>query len=275
MTNLPEFSLRSSRALLSLALASIVFVSACGSKKTPIPPPPPPGPSASGGGSSTPVAGRPAIASFAVEPSTVARGQSAVLRWSVTGSTTNIAIDHGLGTVPAMGTLSVQPFDTTTYTLTASNFNGDTSATTTLTVTVPPPPPASTIPTEPSTRRGTLESRVQSDLQDALFDYDSNNIREDARVALTNDAAALKRIFSDFPSAVVIVEGHCDERGSAEYNLALGDRRASAARDFLQQLGVPADHLKTISYGKERPACTEADEACYQTNRRAHFSANQ
>ena len=210
-----------------------------------------------------------------MEPSTVARGQSAVLRWSVTGSTNNVAIDHGLGTVPAMGTLSVQPFDTTTYTLTASNLNGDTSATTTLTVTVPPPPPASTIPTEPSTRRGTLESRVQSDLQDALFDYDSNNIREDARVALTNDAAALKRIFSDFPSAVVIVEGHCDERGSAEYNLALGDRRASAARDFLQQLGVPADHLKTISYGKERPACTEADEACYQTNRRAHFSANQ
>ncbi len=275
MTNHPESSLHSNRALLAVALASIVFASACGSKKTPIPPPPPPGPSANGaGGPAAPREGRPVIASFTVEPTTVGRGQSAVLRWSVTASN-NVSIDHGLGTVPAMGTLSVQPFDTTTYTLTASGVNGDTSATTTLTVTVPPPPPASTIPTEPSTRRGTLESRVQSDLQDALFDYDSNNIREDARVALTNDAAALKRIFSDFPSAVVIVEGHCDERGSAEYNLALGDRRASAARDFLQQLGVPADHLKTISYGKERPACTEADEACYQTNRRAHFSANQ
>ncbi len=74
------------------------------------------------------------IASFTVEPTTVARGQSAVLRWSVTASN-NVSIDHGLGTVPAMGTLSVQPFDTTTYTLTASGFNGDTSATTTLTVT--------------------------------------------------------------------------------------------------------------------------------------------
>jgi peptidoglycan-associated lipoprotein len=275
MTNHPESSIRPHRALLTFTLALIAFASAC-DKKTPIPPPPPPAPAATGGGAApaAPREGRPVIASFAVEPTTVARGQSAVLRWSVTASN-NVTIDHGLGTVPASGTLSVQPFDTTTYTLTASGLNGDTSATTTLTVTVPPPPPASTIPTEPSTRRGTLESRVQSDLQDALFDYDSNNIRDDARAALTADAAALKRIFADFPSAVVIVEGHCDERGSAEFNLALGDRRASAARDFLQQLGVPADHLKTISYGKERPACTEADEACYQTNRRAHFAAGQ
>jgi peptidoglycan-associated lipoprotein len=122
---------------------------------------------------------------------------------------------------------------------------------------------------------GTLESRVAADLRDALFDYDSVNIRDDARAALQADAEALKRIFADFPNATINVEGHCDERGSAEYNLGLGDRRASAARDLLAQLGVPAAKLRTISYGKERPQCTEADEACYQKNRRAHLSAGQ
>ena len=108
-----------------------------------------------------------------------------------------------------------------------------------------------------------------------LFDYDSNNIRDDARAALTADADALKRILADFPNATINVEGHCDERGSAEYNLGLGDRRATSARDFLTQLGVPADRLKTISYGKERPVCTESDESCWQRNRRAHFSVGQ
>jgi len=116
---------------------------------------------------------------------------------------------------------------------------------------------------------------VQSDLRDALYDYDSNNIRDDARAALTGDADALKRILADFPNASINVEGHCDERGSAEYNLGLGDRRATSARDFLVQLGIPADRLKTISYGKERPVCTESDETCWQRNRRAHFSVGQ
>ena len=72
-----------------------------------------------------------------------------------------------------------------------------------------------------------------------------------------------------------MVEGHCDERGSAEYNLGLGDGRARAAKDFLVQLGVPADRLRPISYGKERPQCTSADEGCWQKNRRAHFSTGQ
>ena len=112
-------------------------------------------------------------------------------------------------------------------------------------------------------------------LQDAYFDYDKSDIREDARAALTKDAEALKSIFQEFPSAIITVEGHCDERGSAEYNLGLGDRRATAAKDFLVQLGVPADKLKTISYGKERPVCTESNEECWQRNRRAHFSAGQ
>ena len=108
--------------------------------------------------------------------------------------------------------------------------------------------------------------------QDAYFDYDKSDIRDDARAALTRDADMLKRIFAADPSFSVVIEGHCDERGSAEYNLGLGDRRSTSAKDFLVQLGVPADRVTTISYGKDRPVCTDASEACYQRNRRAHLS---
>ncbi len=114
-----------------------------------------------------------------------------------------------------------------------------------------------------------------SEVKDAMFDYDKSDIRADAREALTQDASALKSILADFPNATITIEGHCDERGSAEYNIGLGDRRATAAKDFLVQLGVPADKLKTISYGKERPQCTDANEECYQKNRRDHFAAAQ
>jgi peptidoglycan-associated lipoprotein len=112
-------------------------------------------------------------------------------------------------------------------------------------------------------------------VQDAYYDYDKSDIRSDARDALTRDAAALKSILSDFPNASIVMEGHCDERGSAEYNLGLGDRRASSAKEFLEQLGVPAARLRTISYGKERPQCTESNEPCWQKNRRVHFAAGQ
>jgi peptidoglycan-associated lipoprotein len=259
---------------LSVVLFSIVLLaSGCG-KKTPIPPPPPPAPAAASNGNTAPAGpGMPVIAEFSVEPSTIERGQSAVLRWNVNAST-NVAINNGIGTVQASGNRRIIPADTTTYTLTATGTAGNTTATATVTVTgpAPPPPPSNTNRTG---NKGTLESRAQSELRDALFDYDSNNIRDDARAALTADADALKRIMLDFPTATFNVEGHCDERGSAEYNLGLGDRRASSARDFLIQLGVPGDRLKTISYGKERPVCTEADESCWQRNRRAHLSVGQ
>jgi peptidoglycan-associated lipoprotein len=115
---------------------------------------------------------------------------------------------------------------------------------------------------------------LQQQSQDAYFDYDKSDIRPDAREALTHDAGLLKQIFAQDPNFSVVVEGHSDERGSAEYNLALGDRRASAAKEFLA-LGVSGDRIKTITYGKERPQCTEANEECWQKNRRAHLSAGQ
>ena len=112
-------------------------------------------------------------------------------------------------------------------------------------------------------------------MRDAFFDYDKSDLRADARDALTTGATALKAVLADFPNATIAIEGHCDERGSAEYNLGLGDRRSSSAKDLLVQLGVPADKLKTISYGKERPQCTESDESCWQKNRRVHFTPAQ
>ncbi len=269
--SLPSRSFDLKISSLTFVLALSLFASACG-KKTPVVPPPPPPPAAQGG-APAPVAGRPVISEFIAEPSSVERDQSAILRWTVTGAT-GVSIDHGVGTVTANGTHRLPPATaTTTYMLTASGPGGDATATTTLTVTLPPPPPGPRAPVAP--RGGTLESRVERDLKDAQFDYDSNNIRADARAALSADAEVLKGIFADFPNAVIIVEGHCDERGSAEYNLGLGDRRSTAARDFLAQLGVSNDRLKTVSYGKERPTCTEAAEACWQQNRRAHFSVGQ
>jgi peptidoglycan-associated lipoprotein len=263
-----------SKALsLSCAFLLMGYLSACGGKKAPIPPPPAPPAAATNNTPADTTGQRPVVAQFSAEPSSIERGQSAAVRWSVTNAA-EVSIDNGIGTVQSSGTVRVTPSNTTTYHLTATGPGGTAAATATLTVTAPAPPPPST--NNPvTTSRGTLTSRIESDLQDALFDYDSNDIRADATNALTSDADAMKRIFADFPGATINVEGHCDERGSAEYNLGLGDRRATAARDYLVQLGVPANKLKTISYGKERPVCTESDESCWQRNRRAHFSAGQ
>ncbi len=120
-----------------------------------------------------------------------------------------------------------------------------------------------------------LSEMLASKVQDVFFDYDRSDIREDTRATLTRNSDALKSIFRDYPDRAVLIEGHCDERGSAEYNLGLGDRRASSVKDFLVQLGVPAGQLKTISYGKERPQCTDSNEECWQKNRRAHFASGE
>jgi peptidoglycan-associated lipoprotein len=208
----------------------------------------------------------PLIAAFSAEPSSIERGQSAVLRWSVENAS-SIQIDQGVGAVQAHGTRRVFPTDSTTYTLTAGGPGGRATATATVNVTAPPPPPP-----PPAPPKKTIEERL-AEVRDAYFDYDKYTVREDARAALTSDAEALKSILADFPNAVIAVEGHCDERGSAEYNMALGDRRAAAAKELLVQLGVSGDKLKTVSYGKERPQCTESNEACWQKNRRAHLSA--
>ncbi len=104
-------------------------------------------------------------------------------------------------------------------------------------------------------------------LQDAYFDYDSYELRDDARSALATDAEWLKK----FPTVQILIEGHCDERGTNEYNLALGERRANSAKDYLTSLGLDGGRVKTVSYGEERPSCTDSDESCWTKNRRAHL----
>ena len=255
-------------AVIAMALTLAVFAASC-KKKVPAPPPPPP-PTAPAPPEPTPAA--PTIAQFTAEPSSIQRGQSSTLRWQVNGQTSNISINQGVGTVQATGNTRVNPNNSTTYTLTAAGPGGTTTASTSVTVTAPPPPPPPPPPTAPTI---TLEQRLNTEVQDAFFDYDKSDIRSDARDALTKDADALKSILRDFPNATIMVEGHCDERGSAEYNLGLGDRRSTSAKDFLVQLGVSGDRLRTISYGKERPQCTESNESCWQRNRRAHFSPGQ
>jgi peptidoglycan-associated lipoprotein len=110
-------------------------------------------------------------------------------------------------------------------------------------------------------------------IEDAYFDYDKHTLRPDAINALQADSTELRDILKDYPDYKLTVEGHCDERGSAEYNLALGDARAKAAKDYLVQVGIPGDQLSIISYGKDRPVCQEHDEACWQLNRRIHIVA--
>jgi peptidoglycan-associated lipoprotein len=196
------------------------------------------------------------------EPSTVEKGKSVTLSWS-SDNATELDLAPGVGTVQATGSTSVTPSDSTTYTLTAKGPGGSVTATARVTVTVPPPPPP---PPPPKPREITDEELFPQNVKDAYFDFDKADIRPDAQQVLTSNADWLKA----HPNVSFTIEGHCDERGSEEYNLGLGDRRANAAKNFLVNLGVSADRINTISYGKSRPQCTESDESCWQQNRRAH-----
>jgi len=253
---------------LVLACGLLAFATSCGKKNLArVTPPTPAASNPNPGGGD-----RPVIASFTVEPASIEVGQSVTLRWSVSNAT-DVTIDQGVGAVQSQGSRQLSPRRSTTYTLTANGPGGSDTRSVNLTVSNPPPPPtgASTV-TNPTVSGAEM---LQQQAQDAYFDYDHNDLRPDAREALTHDAELLRKIFAQEPNFVVILEGHCDERGSGEYNLALGDRRANSAQEFLVQLGIPASRLKTISYGKERPQCTDATEECWQKNRRAHLAAGQ
>ncbi len=126
--------------------------------------------------------------------------------------------------------------------------------------------------TMPPEQRATLNEKLAR-LEDALFDYDKSTIRADASTALKDDVGVIRDILANYPTQKLVIEGHCDERGSEEYNMALGDRRAKATEEFLSSTGIPGGQLSVISFGKDRPVCTDAEEGCYQRNRRAHVTA--
>jgi peptidoglycan-associated lipoprotein len=232
--------------LLSFALGALLTLGACGKKAVPPPPPPPPPPPSP-------------TASISVNPNTIQAGQSASLTWQ-TGNATDVSID-GIGAVQPNGSQSVSPSDSTTYHLVAKGAGGSQEATARLTVTqapAPPPPTASSV---------SDEDLFSQNVKDVYFDYDKADVRGDQQSSVQADSQFLNQ----HSNMNITVEGHCDERGSTEYNLALGDSRASAVKSALTAAGVNASRIKTISYGKEKPFCTESNEACWQQNRRGHL----
>jgi peptidoglycan-associated lipoprotein len=136
----------------------------------------------------------------------------------------------------------------------------------------PPPPPAVAPPKaltedELFAQKSLAQLNNERPLGDVFFDLDASSIKEESKAALSTNATWLKR----WTSTRISIEGHCDERGTAEYNLGLGERRANAVKAYLVELGIPADRLVVVSKGKESPFCTDKNEACWQQNRRGHF----
>lgn len=159
------------------------------------------------------------------------------------------------------GSRRVSPSTSTTYTATASGSGGSRTTSTRITVTeasAPPPPPRRDI---------TNEEFFATRVQDIFFDFDKYDIRDDARATLNSDTVALQ----ERRGIRFTIEGHCDERGSEKYNLALGDRRANTTKEYLASRGVAADRIDTISYGEERPFDSGHNEEAWAKNRRAHF----
>jgi peptidoglycan-associated lipoprotein len=240
-----------SLAVLVGILGIALLAGACKGKKVAAPPPPPP-----------PLPPAAPTVTLTAEPSTVEKRQSVTLSWT-SQNATDLDLQPGVGKVQAQGSTTATPDDSTTYTLTVTGPGGTATATARVTVTIPPPPP----PPPPPVMEVNEEELFGKQVKDAYFDYDKSNIRPDAEQALNADGS----FFKDHAGVKFTIEGHCDERGSEEYNLGLGDRRATAAKNFLANLGVSADRISTISYGKTRPVCTESNEECWQKNRHAHF----
>lgn len=254
----------------------IYFVVLCvawtGCKKKVVSQPPAP-PQVEAAAQSPPSPRAPLINQFTAEPASIQRGQSAILQWRVTGEIARVSINRGIGTVQQTAQQQVSPNESTTYTLTADGPGGSSIATAVISVTSPPelppePPPAASAPID-------FVQRLTTNVQDAYFDFNSTEIRPDAKQVLTQDAEALKGLLGEFPKVKILIEGHCDERGSAEYNLALGDLRAESARKWLMDFGISGERLQTISHGKEKPQCTDHNEECWQSNRRVHFVPGQ
>jgi peptidoglycan-associated lipoprotein len=227
-------------------LAALLLVSGCKKKVTPPPPPPP---------------AKAPTATLSANPASIQSGQSATLTWS-TENATDVALDGQK--VDPSGSQTVSPTQTTTYHLTAKGAGGTQEATAQVAVAAPPTPTPTPAPTPPPI---TEEQLFAQNITDVFFDYDKADLRPDGAQMLARAAQMIKA-----KGWRVQIEGNADERGSTEYNLALGERRADAAKQALIQGGVSADALKTISYGKEKPQCTESNEDCWQKNRRDHFT---
>lgn len=198
-------------------------------------------------------------AKITASPSSVTAGDKVVLTWHTQDATT--ATIDGIGTVSSSGSRTVTPGSSTTYRLEARGQGGSADAEARVTVSEPPPAaaPANTM---------SAEEEFREHVKDIFFDYDKASVRTGDEGVLAKDAAYLEH----HPNVKVLIGGYCDERGSEEFNMALGQNRAEAAKKALINAGIPASRLRDISYGKEKPFCSQESDSCWQLNRRAGFA---
>ena len=250
-------------ATLTLAL-SLIAVTGC-KKKDKLPPPDMTAPPTSNIAAPT--------ASITADPLAIDLGGSVVLNWRTTNAT-SVSID-GIGQVNVNGTQTVSPANSTNFHLVAKGDGGTTEANVRVTVRV------AQLPTmdggagsgDASATSGSMgsEAEFHANVQDVFFDYDSADIRADAETAISTSA----RYLAAHPSVKVLIAGYCDDRGSAEYNITLGENRAESAKTALVSAGVSPNRIRVVSYGKERQFCTEDTEACWQQNRRDEFKLDR
>lgn len=228
----------------------VALVAVAGCKKKHAPPPAETAPAA---------AIPPPTAEITATPAVISAGDQVTLSWRTTDATT-VSID-GIGDVATAGVKTVTPTVSTSYHLVARGDGGSTDATARVTVNGAPA-------VEAPSNSMSAEEEFKANVQDIFFDYDADAIRADAQATLSRDASYL----ASHPNVKIVIGGYCDERGSDEYNLALGQNRADAARSALVTAGVAATRIRVVSFGKEKPFCSESTEACWQQNRRAGFS---
>jgi peptidoglycan-associated lipoprotein len=232
-----------------LLLTAAFLLVACNSKKlakvaqpaAPTPPPPAP------------------TATLSAAPDSIQQGQSTVLNWNTTNAT-DITLE-GLGVVPSSGSRSVTPSASTTYTLIAKGAGGTSQAVARITVN-----PVVSKVTSPSD-----DDLFAKNVNDVFFDFDDSRIRSNQSAVVEKDGTFLDQ----HSNMNLLIEGHCDDRGSEMYNLALGERRANSVRESLIHQGINPKRIKTVSYGKEKPFCNQDNEQCWQENRRDHLVAQR
>jgi peptidoglycan-associated lipoprotein len=233
-------------------LATFIAVAGCNKKQAPLP-----------AAETAPIAAAAApTAQITANPAVISAGDQVQLSWHTTDAT-SVSID-GIGDLPTIGVKTVTPTESTSFHLVARGSGGSADATARVTVNAPP---AVVVPVTTMSP----EQEFKANVQDAFFDYDAYDIRSDAQAVLSRDASWLV----SHPEIRIVIGGYCDERGSNEYNLALGQNRADAAKNALVTAGVAATRIRTISLGKEKPFCSESTEECWQQNRRAGFSLEQ